>query len=117
MNEYRVASIALALALIGFAGGYALADTPLGFTLFHLGGLGVLGLLASAAGAIAKKKGFSYWPAFLYDLSPAIVLGVIFAFLASPSGAEGRPAACGGSVSLVVALAILATWAFKRRRD
>ena len=36
--------------------------------------------------------------------------------LVPPVGDEGRPAACGGSLSLVVALVFLVVWAIKKRR-
>ena len=112
MMATRVAILSLGLSIIGFAGGYALPDTWLSFALYHIGGLGALGLLACGAAVIASKKGYEFWRAFLFALSLAILLGAAFAYLVPPTGEEGRPAACGGSVSLLVALMVVGFWAF-----
>ena len=113
----RMTLLSLALLIIGFAGGYALRDSRFSFVLYHLGGLGSLGLLASGAGFIASKKGYGYWRALSLALSISILLGVIAAYLVPPTGDESRPAACGGSVSLVVALIFIVVWTFMKRRD
>jgi hypothetical protein len=107
----------LALLLIGFAGGYTLRDPRFSFVLYHIGGLGSLGLLASGVGFIASKKGYGYWRAFALALSNSILLGVIAAYLVTPTGDEGRPAACGGSISLIVVLIFVVIWTFVKRRD
>ena len=112
MMATRVAILSLGLSIIGFAGGYALPDTWLSFALYHIGGLGASGLLACGAAVIASKKGYEFWRAFLFALSLAILLGAAFAYLVPPTGEEGRPAACGGSVSLLVALMVVGFWAF-----
>lgn len=117
MIATRMALLSMGLLLIGFIGGYALPDTWMSFALYHIGGLGALGLLACGAGVIASKKGYGFWRAFLFALSLAILLGVVGAYLVPPTGEEGRPAACGGSVSLLVALIVVISLAFTKRRE
>ena len=108
--------LALALMAIGYGFGYALGYTALGYGLMHVGGLGSLGLLACGVGHMAQKKGYRYWPAFIFALSSSILIGTVGAYLVPPVGYEGRPAACGGSLSLVIALIFLVVWALKKRR-
>ena len=117
MIATRMAFLSLGLLIIGFTGGYALPDTWMSFALYHIGGLGALALLACGAGVIASKKGYGFWRAFLFALSLAILLGVAAAYLVPPTGEEVRPAACGGSVSLLVALIVVVFWAFAKRRE
>ena len=113
----RVAIFSLGLLIIGFTGGYALPDAWMSFALYHIGGLGALGLLACGAGVIASKKGYEFWRVFSFALSLAILLGAAFAYLVPPTGEDGRPAACGGSVSLLVALIVVGFWALARRTE
>jgi hypothetical protein len=112
----RVCLFTLVLIVVGYGFGYALGYTTLGYGLMHIGGLGSLGLLASGVGYIAHRKGYRYWPAFSFALSSSILIGTIGAYLVTPVGDEGRPAACGGSLSLVIALVFLVVWAIKKRR-
>ena len=112
----RICLLALVLTVAGFGFGYALGYTALGYGLMHVGGLGSLVLLACGVGHIAYNKGFSYWSAFSFALSSSVLIGTIGAYLVPPVGDEGRPAACGGSLSLVIALVFLVVWAIKKRR-
>ena len=112
----KICLLSLAFLIIGFGCGYALGYTAFGYVLLHIGGLGSLGFLASGVGYIARKKGYGYWQAFSLALSSSILLGTIGAYLVPPVGGEGRPAACGGSVSLVVLLAFMVVWAIKKQR-
>ena len=113
----KVNLLSLTLLIIGFACGYALSNAIFSYVLLHIGGLGSLGLLAGGAGYIARKKGYGYWPTFSLALSSSILIGVIGAYLVPPAVGDGRPAACGGSVSLIVALIFIAVWSFKKQRD
>ncbi len=114
--ETKVFLASLALLLLGFGCGYALGYTALGYILLHIGGLGALGIMAAGAGFLARRKGYDYWRAFLLSLASSILIGTAGAYLAPPSVGESRPAACGGSLSLVVALLLLAIWAIWKRR-
>jgi hypothetical protein len=105
--------ISLTLAIVGFGSGYALGYSALGYALMHVGGLGSIGLLASAVGYVAQRKGHRYWPAFALAFSSSVLLGTIGAFLVPPAAGESRPAACGGSLSLIVVLAFLAVWSMR----
>ena len=108
--------LALALMAIGYGFGYTLGYTELGYGLMHVGGLGSLGFLACGVGHMAQKKGYRFWPTFIFALSSSILIGTVGAYLVPPVGDEGRPAACGGSLSLVIALIFLVVWALKKRR-
>jgi len=112
----RVFFISLALVVFGYGIGYALGYTSLGYALMHVGSLGSIGLLAGGVGYIAQRKGYRYWPACILTLSSSILLGTIGAYLVTPAAGESRPAACGGSVSLIVALAFIAVWSIRKHR-
>jgi hypothetical protein len=109
--------LSLALAAVGFGAGYSIGYSTLGYVLMHIGGVGSLGVLASSAGHVALRKGYRYWPAYILSLSSSVLLGTIGAYLVSPEPGHSRPAACGGSLSLVVALVFLAIWGAKKRRS
>ena len=113
----RMSLFSVGLMIIGFAAGYGLRDGWMSFVLYHIGGLGASSLLACIAGAIAAKKGHSYLRAFTLALSLPILLGVIAAYLVTPETDGGRPAACGGSVSLAVALIFIVAWTFVKRKQ
>jgi hypothetical protein len=106
----------LGLIIIGFGGGYALREGWPSFVLYHMGGLGAVGLLACASAAIARHKGYNYWRAWSLAVILPAVLGLIAAYLVPPGEYEGRPAACGGSVSLALGLILVAVWALARQR-
>jgi hypothetical protein len=111
-----MALISLGLLIIGFAGGYAVDHPTLRFMLHHLGGLGAVSLLASGAAAIAVKRGYGYRGAYLAAFTPAVAVGIVAAYLVPPGPGAGRPAACGGSVSLGIGLIVLIYWAIFKRR-
>lgn len=117
MMATRTMLASLGLVILGFAGGYPLRDTWTGFWLYHVGGLGALGLLASAAGAIAGRKGYGFWRAYVLALSLPILAGVIAAYCVPPKGDGARPAACGGAISLIAALVVVILCTFVRRRE
>lgn len=112
----RVIWYSLGLVIVGFGGGYALPEGWPGFVLYHIGGLGTVGLLACASATIARNKGYNYRQTWLLALLLPVVLGLIAAYLVPPGNHESRPAACGGSVSLALGLVFVAVWAFMRRR-
>jgi cbb3-type cytochrome oxidase subunit 3 len=112
----RMTWYSLGLIIIGFGGGYALREGWLSFVLYHIGGLGAVGLLACASAAMARNKGYEYWRAWLLAFLLPSFLGLIAAYLVPPGEHERRPAACGGSVSLALGLIFVAVWAFMRRR-
>ena len=112
----QVYQLALTLMVVGFGLGYTLGYNALGYGLMHVGGLGSLSLLACGVGHVALKKDYRYWPAFALALTSSILIGTIGAYLVPPIGDEGRPAACGGSLSIVVALVFLVVWIIKKQR-
>ena len=107
----------LCLLIIGGIGGLLLRQSAASYVLFHLGAVGLLGISGALAGSLAKKKGFGYTRAFLLGFALPIILGIIGAFLTPPGEGGTRPAACGGSLSLLVAIIVIFTYAFVRRPD
>ena len=112
----RMVWYSLGLIIVGFVGGYALREGWPSFVLYHIGGLGSAGLLACASAAIARKKGYDYWRAWLPACFLPIFSGLIAAYLVPPGVHGSRPAACGGSVSLALGLIFIAVWAVVRRK-
>jgi hypothetical protein len=115
-NTRWIVWYSLGLIVIGFAGGYVLREGWLSFVLYHLGGLGAVGLLACASAAIARSKGYGYWRAWLVALLLSVLLGLIAAYLVPTRDQGTRPAACGGSVSLGTGLIAIAVSSFMGRR-
>jgi hypothetical protein len=108
--------ISLVLFVGGFAAGYLLPSSSASFVLYHIGGLGAVGLLATLSGVVALRKGYAFWRVFLTSILLAILLGISAAFLVPPSNMETRPAACGGSVSLAVGVLILIIMVFVKKK-
>jgi len=112
----RMIWYSLGLIVVGFAGGLLLREGWLSFVLYHIGGLGTAGLLASIAAAIATKKGREFWRAWWPAFLVPILVGLVAAYLVPPGHHATRPAACGGSVSLALGLIFIAIWAVVRPR-
>ncbi len=103
----------LSLFVVGLAGYAGFADLGPRFIFAHIGGLGVLGLLACWAGAIAKKKGRSYWGAFSLGLITSVMLGVSSVGVVHTLGGHG----CGAIVSIVVAFAVIISLFLATKRE
>ena len=107
--ESKILLLFLGLLIIGVIGYFALRNLGINNVFAHIGGLGIIGLLGSLGGIIAKKKGYGYWKAFLFGLFLPILVGVIAVLLTTFS--------CGGSPSLAVALLIIIIYSIIKRRD
>ena len=101
--------IFIVLFIIGLVGYFSTESHWIEFTFAHLGGLGILGVLGSFAGLIAKKKGFIYLKALSLGIILPILLGTIPVFLF-------KPIPCGGSVSLAVSVLIVLYYSIAKRR-
>ena len=112
----RMTWYSIGLIVIGFGGGLLLREGWPGFVLYHLGGMGSVGLLACASAAIAGRKGYGFWQAWLIAFILPLLVGLIVAYLVPPGDHERRPAACGGSVSLALGLIFIGGWAVMRRK-
>lgn len=112
--EKWVLLISLSLLTAGCIGYFL---TPRGLPVFymfaHLGALGLLGLIGSGVGSLAKKKGHGYMTAlFLSGLLPIASGGIAVAAIAM----AGDQVYCGGSVSLAIAVLVVIVYLFTRRR-
>ncbi len=93
----------LGLIVVGSAGCLVFAGSWVRYVFAHIGGLGIIGLLACWAGSIARKKGLNYWKAFFVGLMIPSILGVISVGVVHVLGGHG----CGGIVSLPVAILVI----------
>jgi len=100
------------LIVAGLAGYAVFTSHWIRYVFAHVGGLGVIGLMACWAGAIAKKKGHSYWKAFSLGFALPIVLGIISTAAVSVMGGHG----CGGIVSLLIAAVVVLFYSLARKR-
>jgi len=102
----------LGVSLFGLAGYIVLGGLWIRYIFAHVGGLGIIGLLACWAGAIAKKKGYSYRKAFFAGFVPPVVLGGVSACLVYALGGHG----CGGIVSLFAAFVVVLFYLLAKKR-
>jgi len=108
-REINLLVLFLLLLIFSIIGYFTFDSQWLDYTFAHGGGLGIVGLLGCCAGLVARKKGYSFWKAFLLGFSLPIILGFIAAFIM-------QPLACGGTVSLAAAVLILIIYSFVKRR-
>lgn len=103
--------LSLIVILIGCIGYFSLPRGHLLFYVFaHLGALGVLGLIGGAAGLLARRKSRSYVVALLLGIILPIVAGIAVVMI------SGNQVSCGGSISLIVAILVVAFYALIRRK-
>jgi hypothetical protein len=114
-RDSRMLLLSYALLVIGGVGYFTLRGHWSFYLFAHLGALGVIGLLATAAAAIAGRRGHDKGKAWLLAFLLPIITGLIavagFRFL-------GRAGIfyCGGSVSLAVAVLAIISYAIVKRR-
>jgi hypothetical protein len=115
--ESKLHLLFLGLLSISFIGYFALRELWIGFIFAHAAALGIMGFYGCLAGAIAKKKGYSYGRAFQIGFFLPIILGGISAFLFLPSGQRHLPLTCGGWVSLAAGLVVVISYSFVKKKD
>ena len=79
----------------------------------HLGGLGVVGLLACLAAYIAKKKGRDYRTALAVGILPPVALGAVVVLLVY---FLADTVYCGGGVILTAAIAVIIGYSCLKRK-
>jgi hypothetical protein len=103
----------LGMLVMSIIGSYAVEVHWGEIVVNHLGGLGVVGLLACLAAYIAKKKGRDHRRAFWLGILPPVVLGavtvILVYFLADT-------VYCGGGVILAAAIAIIIGYACLKKK-
>jgi hypothetical protein len=102
---------------ISFVGYFALREHWIGFIFAHTAALSIMGFYGCLAGAIAKKKGYSYGRAFQIGFFVPIILGGISAFIFVPSGERSLPLTCGGWVSLATGIVVVISYFFVKKID
>lgn len=102
----------LGLSVAGLAGYVTFANLWIRYIFAHIGGLGVIGLLACWAGAIAKKKGRGYWGAFSLGLMIPIILGIGSVGVVHILGGHG----CGGIISLLAAVGVILYYVLAKKK-
>ena len=115
--ESRIQLLFLGLLSVSFVGYFALREHWIGFIFGHTAALSIMGFYGCLAGAIAKKKGYSYGRAFQIGFFLPIILGGISAFLFVPSGERSLPLTCGGWVSLAAGIVVVISYFFVKKRD
>jgi hypothetical protein len=114
--ESKVHLLFLGLLSISFVGYFALRKLWIGFIFGHIAALSIMGFYGCLAGAIAKKKGYSYWRAFQIGFFFPIILGIILAFLFAPSGEGNLPLTCGGWVSLGAGIVVVISYSLIKKK-
>jgi hypothetical protein len=115
--ESKVHLLFLGLLSISFVGYFALRKLWIGFIFGHIAALSIMGFYGCLAGAIAKKKGYSYWRAFKIGFFLPIILGGISAFLFAPSGEGSLPLTCGGWVSLAAGIVVVISYSLIKKKE
>lgn len=108
--------ICIVLLLLGFITGYTVKSESYSLIMYHVGGLGAVGILSCIAGAIARKKGYGFVRPFMLSLLLSFVIGLISAFYIPGAQNESSSIACGGSVSLGIGLLFIVIWLLARNR-
>ena len=103
----------LVIFIVGCIGYFSLPRGPIFYIFAHLGALGLLGLIGCAIGILARKKGYSYWTAFLLGCLLPVVAGLIAVVLFVQI--QGH-LYCGGAVSLALAILVAIFYALLKKR-
>ncbi len=80
----------------------------------HLGGLGIIGLLAILTKYLAKRKGYNYRKAFAISFFLPIIVGLIAVIIIS---LVVNYLYCGGGFSLLISLLITLGYLIIKRRN
>ena len=104
----------LGMLIVGIAGALFFDARWVEGVANHLGGLGVVGLLACLATYVAKKKGRDPGTAFLLGSLLPIILGIIAALLVYFTTGFVY---CGGGVILLSAITVIISYSCLRRRE
>ena len=105
-----------AMLLLGFITGFTVGSETFSFIMYHIGGLGAVGILACIAAAIAGRKGYGFTVPFLLSSALSVVIGLAGALFIPGTRGEDGSIACGGSVSLGVGIIFIVIWAFAKNR-
>ena len=110
--EIKLLLIVIVLVGIGVAGYFIFRNLWIRYVFAHLGGLGVMVPFGFWAGAVARKKGYSFWPAFFMGFLLPVILGILTTILFHLSGGRG----CGGIVSIAVALIVIIVYYMVKKK-
>lgn len=114
--QFKNVLVFLGLLVVGIVGFFAARGSMLGYLFAHAGAVAITGLLACAAAAIAKSKGYRYGPAFAVTLLLPLFLGALGVCLLYFAQENATTLACGGSVSLAGSVLVVLGYAVWRRK-
>ena len=103
----------LGLFVVGLAGYLLLHNYWVRYIFAHTGALGIVGLFGFWAGLVARKKGYSFWKAFLLGFALPTIIGILSVLVVIVRGGEG----CGGSVSLAISIVVVIIYYLVKRRN
>jgi energy-coupling factor transporter transmembrane protein EcfT len=114
-SEKWTSLLSLSLLIVGSTGYFSLhRDSWIFYVFAHMGALGVIGLLACAAGVVARMKRRNYWRAFIIVTLLPIISGLV-AVLIFLMGEEGH-LYCGGVVSLAVSILLIVFYLLLKKK-
>lgn len=113
-TENRIPLLFLGMLIVSIVGSLAVEQYWMEVVLNHMGGLGVVGLLACLAAYIAKKKGRDHRRAFVLGILPPVVLGAVAVFLVY---VLADTVYCGGGVILAAAIAVIVSYSCLKKRQ
>jgi len=111
--EKRLPFIFLGFLAISIIGYFLLSNHWTIIITNHLGGLGIIGLLAYLTGFIAKRKGYNYKKVLRLSFFLPIILGFIAVIIISM---RVNFFYCGGGVSLLTSLLIIMAYLLVKKR-
>ena len=103
----------LGLLVTSIIGSFAFENHAVEVVVNHLGGVGVVGLLACLAAYIAKRKGRDYTTALVVGILPPVILGAVAVLLVY---FLADTVYCGGGVILAAAIAVIIGYSCLKRK-
>ena len=112
----KIFILSIITLIIGLIGYFIFRNHWTRYIFAHIGALGIIGLFACLAGAIAQKKGLNYRKAVLLGFFSSMFLGIIADYLVDPPRNNALPSSCGGIISLSVGLIVVVIYLFAKER-
>ena len=108
----RLLLAAIFAIILGFFGFLISGHSTEGYVFAHVGGLGILSILGSLSGYLARKKGYGYGVAYFWGFAFPAITGIVAVVVIHSTGGGG----CGGIVSLTLGLLVVIVYTLIRPR-